>query len=98
MGILGHKEEALRCADRSVEIMPESLDALDGVNYAKIRAKIYDWTGEKERALAEYTRLLRIPSPYFMNVHEMKRGFSTLHGDPRFEALLNDPANNAPLF
>ena len=96
--ILGHKEEALRCADRSVEIMPESLDALDGVNYAKIRAKIYDWTGEKERALAEYTRLLRIPSPYFMNVHEMKRGFSTLHGDPRFEALLNDPANNAPLF
>jgi hypothetical protein len=23
---------------------------------------------------------------------------STLHGDPRFEALLNDPANNAPAF
>ena len=96
--ILGHKEEALRCADRSVEIMSESLDALDGVNYAKIRAKVYDWTGDKERALAEYTRLIRVPSPYFMNVHEMKHAYSTLHGDPRFEALLNDPANNAPLF
>ncbi len=96
--ILGHKEEALRCADRSVEIMPESLDALDGVNYAKIRAKIYDWTGDKERALAEYTRLMRVPSPYFLNVHEMKRGYSTLNGDPRFEALLRDPQNNAPLF
>jgi len=32
-------------------------------------------------------------------VYEMKRDTtSSLHGDPRFEALLNDPANNAPLF
>jgi hypothetical protein len=39
-----------------------------------------------------------VPQPYLINVHEMKRQYSTLHGDPRFEALLNDPANNAPLF
>ncbi len=96
--ILGHKEEALRCANRSVELMPESADALDGVGYAKIRAKVYDWIGDKDKALAEYKRLLRVPSPYFLNVHEMKHGYSSLHGDPRFEALLRDPQNNAPLF
>ena len=29
---------------------------------------------------------------------EWKRTYSTLKGDPRWEALLADPANNAPLF
>jgi len=34
------------------------------------------------------------------NIYEMKRSpaFAPLRGDPRFEALLNDPKNNAPLF
>lgn len=96
--ILGHKAEALRCSDRCLELMPESIDALDGVTYASVRATIYDLTGEKEKALSAYSRLLRIPAIRFMNVHELKRTYSTLHGDPRFEALLNDPQNNAPLF
>lgn len=96
--ILGNKEEALRCAERSVELLPESRDALDGVSNAGFRANIYDLTGEKEKALAEYTRLFRAASTLQMNVHEFKRGYSTLHGDPRYEALLADPANNAPLF
>jgi tetratricopeptide (TPR) repeat protein len=96
--ILGHREEAVHCAEHSVELMPESADALDGVGYAKLRAKVYDWIGDKEKALAEYKRLLRVPSPFFLNVHEMKHGYSSLRGDPRFEALLTDPQNNAPLF
>ena len=96
--ILGHKEEALRCAERSVELLPESLDALDGVGLASIRAFVYDLVGEKEKALAEDARLLRTPSVYFVNAHEWKHVPSTLRGDPRWVALLNDPANNAPLF
>ena len=97
-GLLGHKEEALRCSERSVELMPESRDALDGVSYAAYRALTYDFVGEKDKAIAEYTRLFRVPSTVSMNVHEFKRGYSTLHGDPRFKALLADPKNNAPLF
>ncbi len=96
--ILGHKEEALRCVERSVALLPESRDALDGVTYAAFRAFTYDWVGEKEKALAEYARLLKAPSTVLLNVHEMKRSYSTLHGDPRFQALLDDPQNNAPLF
>jgi len=96
--ILGNKAEALRCAERSVELLPESRDALDGVSYAAFRANTYDLTGEKEKALAESARLLRTPATSFVNVHEWKRAYSTLKGDPRWEALLNDPANNAPLF
>jgi TolB-like protein/cytochrome c-type biogenesis protein CcmH/NrfG len=96
--LLGNNEEARRCAERSVELLPESRDALDGVTYAAFRAQVYDFVGEKEKALAEYTRLFRTPSTVFLNVHEYKRGYSTLNDDPRYQALLNDPANNAPLF
>ncbi len=96
--MLGHKEEALRRVERSVELRPESSDALDGPTYAFVRALVYDWTGEKEKALAEYTRLLHTPATNLVNVHEWRRAYSTLNGDPRYQALLSDPANNAPLF
>jgi hypothetical protein len=35
-----------------------------------------------------------------LSVHEMRHHprYAPLRGDPRFEALLNDPKNSAPLF
>jgi hypothetical protein len=72
-------------------------------------AFVYAWTGDKDRAIAEYARLLRVPYSGIernaltrtgaLNVHVMRRDprFAPLQGDPRFEALLNNPANNAPL-
>jgi len=57
--------------------------------------------------LAEYARLLRTPmtqgtarNAATLNVHVMRHHpfYFPLQGDPRFEALLNDPKNNAPLF
>ncbi len=96
--MLGNKQEALRLAERYVSLLPESRDALDGARYAINRATVYDLVGEKEKALAEYTRLLRVPCPQGLNIHVAKRDWSSLRGDPRFEALLNDPKNNEPLF
>ncbi|MDQ5977802.1 MAG: adenylate cyclase, partial [Verrucomicrobiota bacterium] len=96
--MLGNKQEALRLAERYVSLLPETRDALDGARYASNRATVYDLVGEKEKALAEYTRLLRVPCPNGLNVHAMKQDWSSLRGDPRFEALLNDPKNNEPLF
>ena len=105
--LLGHKEEALRCARKAVELVPETLDALRGPTRSLSMAFVYAWTGDKERAIAEYARLLRVPvsvsyvvNENGLNVHEMKRcpSYAPLRGDPRFEALLNDPKNNAPLF
>jgi TolB-like protein/Tfp pilus assembly protein PilF len=90
--------DSVLSSTRSVELIPETTDALEGPLYASLAAQKYDYAGEKERALSEYTRLLRDPGS-LLNVYQMKRDpFSTLHGDPRFEALLSDPANNAPLF
>lgn len=97
--VLGHRDEALAAAARAVELMPESKDALDGPVASCSRAFVHAWVGDKEGALAEYARLLRAPFSS-LNVHEMKHDpwYAPLQGDPRFEALLSDPVNNAPLF
>ena len=96
--ILGNKAEALRCAQAAKDLVPESGDAIAGpplsLNYAQALA----WCGEKDRALAELARLLR--TPFGENIHgaRLSLGWFPLRGDPRFQALVNDPKNNAPLF
>jgi tetratricopeptide (TPR) repeat protein len=95
----GKPAEAAAAAERASALVPASLDQLDSAIYAVFSAQIYDHAGLKDRALAEYTRLLRTPAAELLNVHEMRRDTtSSLHGDPRFEAVLDDPANNAQLF
>lgn len=97
--ILGHKDEALRAARKAVELVPESVDSDSGPPLAADLAFVYAWTGDRDRAIAEYGRLLRTPAGG-QNIHRMKLDpmYAPLRGDPRFEALLNDPKNNAPLF
>jgi tetratricopeptide (TPR) repeat protein len=97
--VLGKKEEALRDAHKAVELLPEALDAATGPSRSYNLAAVYAWTGDKDRAITELTRLVRVPGGV-MSVHELRVDprFAPLHGDPRFEALLNDPKNNAPLF
>ncbi len=60
------------------------------------------WTGEKAEAVAGLTEILRSPrmAESQVNVYRLRYSLLTfpLRGDPAFEAMLNDPANNAPLF
>jgi tetratricopeptide (TPR) repeat protein len=94
----GKAEEALQAARRAMELMPESQDAWTGPEHAAVYAFVCSRAGDRDRAIAEYARLLRRPGP--LNVHEMKRRgrYEPLRDDPRFQALLNDPKNNEPLF
>ena len=60
---------------------------------------VYFWV--KEVALAELSRLMGVPmSSGLTSVYILRDNyiFKELRGDPRWEALLNDPKNNAPLF
>jgi TolB-like protein len=105
--MLGNREEALRCAQRAAELVtPHEQPSV--TDTAAALAFVHMWTGQPEHALAELTRLMAVPqasrawsSEYaFTNVHEMRRhpAFAPLRNDPRFQALLNDAKNNAPLF
>ena len=106
--VLGSAEEARRCALKSVQFLPESVDTWMGPDRTNDLAFVYAWIGDKNRAIAEYARVLQtvgrrngnVSFGAVPNVHVMKRhpAFFPLQGDPRFEALLNDPKNNAPLF
>lgn len=96
--LMGNKAEALRCAQAAKDMIPESKDVVAGpplsLNYAQVLA----WTGENDRALAELARLLR--TPFGENIYNARLSalWWPLHGDPRFEALIHDEKNNAPLF
>lgn len=98
----GDKPNALRCGRKPMELVPESADAVIGPANSLAFAQILAWTGDKDGALAELARLFRLPAgnDFALNVHSARHdvGWLPLRGDPRFEALLNDPKNNAPLF
>jgi TolB-like protein len=95
--VLGDREGALAAAARATELVPEAKDSVDGPQRAVSRAQILAWVGEKDRAVAELARLLRVP--YGANVHNELHdpGWMPLRDDPRFKALLDDPKNNEPI-
>lgn len=96
--VLGDRDGALAAAAKATELVPEAKDAVDGPQKAVSRAQILAWVGDKDRAVAELARLLRVP--YGANVHNELHdpGWMPLRDDPRFKALLDDPKNNEPLF
>ncbi|MDQ5981118.1 MAG: TolB amino-terminal protein, partial [Verrucomicrobiota bacterium] len=96
--VLGDQAEALRCTQAARGLASEAADKWDGPGVSLQEALILAALGEKDRALAEVARLLRTPGK--ANVHELRHNvdWHPLQGDPRFEALLNDPKNNEPLF
>jgi TolB-like protein/cytochrome c-type biogenesis protein CcmH/NrfG len=96
--IRGHPEAAVRLGREVVELLPETRDAVDGPSCRYTAAQIYAMIGDKEQALAELTHLLQIPSQFTTANIRVDPVFKPLRSDRRFEALLNDPKNNAPLF
>jgi hypothetical protein len=97
--ILGHPEDAVRDSKKSVEICPRSIDALDGVFLEAFNARILLSCGHTDEGLKEIARLLRTPGgPPFFNIHELEVDRrESLPGDPRMQAILSDPSNNAPV-
>ncbi len=95
--LLGHSEEAVRLGVKSTEMIPESRDALDGPSYRVRLAEIYGVIGDEDRAIAELSRLVKIPTAFGVRSFRVDPAFAAFRGHPRFEALLNDPLNYAPL-
>jgi serine/threonine-protein kinase len=96
---LGRKEDAIREGQRAVELTPETKDALAGVIFSTVLAKIYAQVGESERAIALIERLLTTPSAVSHNydgsltLHDLRHRWQwdPLRNDPRFQKILAGP-------
>ena len=88
--MLGDKTAAKAAEDQARQLA-------SWMSFAMLRA----WNGDKDGALAELARTIPISGNYSeTNVYVLRHqiGLWPLWGDPRFEAILDDPKNNVPLF
>lgn len=93
--LLGEREAALAAHAR--EVAAASTGGLSSAEAARrhilgVKALL----GDREDALAELARQLKMPGGH-PNDMKVSLTLSPLWDDPKFQALVNDPANNAPL-
>jgi serine/threonine protein kinase/Flp pilus assembly protein TadD len=86
--LLGKKSEAIRWAEKSVEIMPVSRDAVMGPGMIGGLAQIYALMGERDLAFEKLEYLQTIPSLVTSVFVEYDPYLDSLKDDPRFEQLL----------
>jgi tetratricopeptide (TPR) repeat protein len=96
---VGQKDEAIREGRRSVELKPESKDAVDGAIMNCYLALIYARVGEKDLAIPLIERLLKTPGAidsvdYSITINDLRHRWEwdPIRNDPRFQKL----ASSAP--
>jgi serine/threonine protein kinase len=95
-GMLGATADALRHADRAIELRPAHRDAVLGSAIAGAqlirrepgRLFVFAYVGETERFFAELARLINTPSSIDPAILRLDPTFATLRNDPRFDAIL----------
>ena len=88
---LGHKEAALREAERAVSLLPASEDPVFGPGMEEALAGIEAQVGESERAITRIERLLTIPYgafPLNQTALRLDPTWDPLRSHPRFKALV----------
>ncbi len=85
---LGLADEAIREGRKVVDLLPLSLDAVDGPWYIEDLAEIYTIVGDHDEALDLLEHLLEIPSWTSIGELRFRRVWNPLREHPRFKALL----------
>jgi len=89
MAGLGRKSEAIRAADRAVELYPISKDALAGTTPMIDRVLTYTIVGEHTSALDEIETLLSVPSLMTVTRLELEPLLAPLRTHPRYREIIN---------
>ncbi len=86
--MLGRPKEAIAAGEAGVQKLPIAADALDGPLLAVNLAVIYAQVGERERALAELSQLVRLPGGPTPGTLRIEPQWDSLRDDPEFQKLL----------
>ena len=97
--ILGHSDAALQAAQNAVQLTPMAQDQIGSEIYSIVLSAVRGWNGQKDKGLRDLSHLIAVPNDQ-LNVYALRFDplYLPFHGDPRFNALLSNPANQAPLF
>ncbi len=87
---LGRREEALRYADRAVQLLPVEKDALAGAEIRNLRMIIYLTIQDNEAAIREIQFLMSVPSGLTPTILRLHPGFDAIRNDPRFKKLAEE--------
>jgi TolB-like protein/Tfp pilus assembly protein PilF len=97
--LTGETENGLASLRTAMQLMPTANDAMDGPNYEYSYLEACALLGRNDEVLARLPALLQQPSLFPPATFRLDSGFDGLRDDPRFKAILSDPANlRAPLY
>jgi len=85
---LGRKEEALREARRSVELVPVEKDSITGAFMIQYSAIVAAWVGEKDLALENLAKTAQLPGLLSYGRLKLLPWWDPLRGDPRFDKIV----------
>jgi tetratricopeptide (TPR) repeat protein len=85
---LGRKQDAIKQAEKAMEILPESKDAYSSKFLVIDLASTYVMLGEYDKALDKIEYLLSVPSPMSIPLLKLDPIWKPLMNHPRFQKLL----------
>ncbi len=94
LACLGRNDEAIRCADRAVELLPLARDAITGSDLLGSQMILHIILKDYDRAIRELEYLLSIPSTMTPAILRLHPGFDPLRDNPRFKRLVEQKVSS----
>jgi tetratricopeptide (TPR) repeat protein len=86
---LGRKDQAIREAQRAVDLKPIAKDPLERTYAVVNLALVYAWTGERDRALEQLEIVAAIPAGPTYGDLLLNPCWDSLRGDKRFDKIVS---------
>jgi predicted Zn-dependent protease len=85
---LGRTDDAIREAQKAVEMHPIAQDPINGTTMVLRLAEAYTAAGDRDRAIEQLEMLAKIPSDINYGGLRFNPAWDSLRGEPRFEKII----------